>query len=101
MDVVVDDLVSILDERGEVWRLGRIAGDSRGPMWLVELGFEGGRAIRTFRDSTIEAVLRAAVDDGPPLPVVPLRPLLLLEGEFTTERGQLPFQESSSGSYRP
>lgn len=71
----VDELVVALDGRGEWWDLHRGVGDGHGPVWVVTLGRGyGDPTTRTFHDPTISGAIRAAVNDGPPLPVIPRRP---------------------------
>jgi len=86
--VTVDDLVVVLDGRGEPWDLWRGRGDGNGPIWVVALGAgidtRGDEAgVRRYRASTLAEALRLAVDAGPPLPVVPRRPWVPVRSAFT------------------
>lgn len=89
--MTADELVALLDERGEKWDLHRGQGSGSGPVWCVTLGHDRGMdrldpSIRRFSALTIVGVLAEAVEAGPPLPVVPRRPPVLARYLFEARR---------------
>ncbi len=83
------DLCALLDARAEKWGLHRGQGSGDGPIWVVTLGVERDwrdPVRRTFHAATIEGALQAAVDAGPPLPVIPRCPARLHRHSFEARK---------------
>lgn len=104
--MTADELVAALDARGEKWGLHRGVGSGAGPIWCVTLGQSidvGGQdpVVRRFSAPTLVGALTAALAAGPPLPVVPRRPLELYRGGFGARKDgskwSLTFNGQSAG----